>query len=279
MLTAALDLARRGLPVFPLWGAVQTRAGKRHVCGCGSAHIQDNNAAKHPYGRLAPNGLSDASTDEPRIREWWLSAPNGNIGLATGAVVVLDVDPRHGGDNSLRGLEERLGSLPLTWHVLTGGGGEHIYFRAPEDVEIRNSSSKVGPGLDIRGRGGYVVAPPSIHISGRRYAWSVDHHPDKVALAEFPASLVTTTASIKQSTAPAEWRELVSAQTGEGARNQTLARLAGHLLRRYVDPFVVLELCQLWNQERCCPPLSHDELVRTVNSICKRELARRKAAA
>ena len=277
MMNAVLDLVRRGLPVFPLNSALSFQDGK-FVCTCGT--LQCRNPAKHPWARLAPRGLLDASTDETRVREWWLSAPNANIGLATGRVVVLDIDPLHGGNESLQALEARCGALPLTWRAFTGGGGEHIYFRAPA-AEIRNSASKLGPGLDIRGAGGYVVAPPSVHISGRQYAWSVDHHPDEAPLAEFPECLRSATKNAGKIAAatPSEWRDLVSGIIPEGKRNHTLARLAGHLLRRYVDPHVVLELCRLWNMARCCPPLSPDEVVITVNSICRRELHRRKAAA
>ncbi len=202
-------------------------------------------------------------------------------GWLPGKVVVLDVDPGHGGNESLQAFEEKNGPLPLTWRVFTGGGGEHIYFRAPT-TEIRNSASKIAPGLDIRGSGGYVVAPPSVHISGRTYEWSVDHHPDEVPLAEFPDSLRNHLAISSEgkiaAAMPSEWRDIISEPLAEGSRNHTLARLAGHLLRRYVDPHIVLELCRLWNMARCCPPLPPDELVLTVNSICRRELARRKAA-
>ena len=198
-------------------------------------------------------------------------------GVATGNVIVLDVDPRHGGDHSLRQLEDRHGPLPLTWRAFTGGGGEHVYFRAPEGVEIRNNAGRLGPGLDVRGVGGYVVAPPSIHISGNQYVWNVDHHPDEVPLAALPEFL-TATAPINQATPPREWEDFVTSYIGEGGRNQAITRLAGHLLRRYVDPHITLELCRLWNQSHCYPQLPRDEVIITVNSICRRELARRKAA-
>ena len=275
---AALQLARDDAPVFPLHSALPFQDGK-FVCTCGSLGCR--NPAKHPVARLAPRGLLDASTDQTRIREWWLSTPNANIGLATGRLIVLDVDPRHGGDESLKQLQERTGPLPLTWRVLTGGGGQHIYFRAPTGVEVRNSAGRLGAGLDVRGVGGYVVAPPSIHISGRTYEWSADHHPDWVPLAGFPSFLLTKLANGGKNTgaAPSEWRDIVSGPIAQGSRNHTLARLAAHLLRRHVDPHVVLELCRIWNMARCCPPLPPDEVVITVNSICGREVARRKAAA
>jgi hypothetical protein len=105
--------------------------------------------------------------------------PDTGIAVRTGAesgLVVLDVDPQHGGDDTLAELLAAHGVLPITVECFTGGGGRHIYFRHPGG-EVRNSAGKVGPGLDIRGDGGYVVAPPSPHPSGRRYEWSVDGHP------------------------------------------------------------------------------------------------------
>jgi len=94
-----------------------------------------------------------------------------------------------------------------------------------------------------------------------------------------PEWLLPKTENRKEGAPSSEWRDLVSTCIVEGSRNQELTRLAGHLLRRYIDPYVVLELCRLWNQAKCCPPLPPDELVMTVNSICRREMDRRKAVA
>ena len=63
--------------------------------------------------------------------------------------------------------------------MITGGGGEHYYYRAPKGAAIRNNVGKLGEGLDLRGVGGYVIAPPSLHISGHPYVWSVDGTPTK----------------------------------------------------------------------------------------------------
>ena len=119
-----------------------------------------------------------ATTDTNTIQQWWLGqyADHG-IGIATGTqsgVFVLDVDVSEGktGDETLHELEKQHGSLPDTATVLTGSGGVHYYFQHPAGIEIRNDSGrKLGPGLDIRGEGGQVVAPPSIHQSGTPYSW------------------------------------------------------------------------------------------------------------
>jgi hypothetical protein len=96
-------------------------------------------------------------------------------------VVVLDVDPDHGGLKTLADLEEIHGVLPETSTVRTGGSGRHIWFAHPGG-RVANSTGRLGPGLDVRGDGGYVIVPPSRHVSGARYIWASEaalaHPPD-----------------------------------------------------------------------------------------------------
>lgn len=276
LLDAALDYARGGLPVFPCWPVLPMLPPRiSFLCGCGRLDCRD--PGKHPIGALVPNGLNNASTDEAKLRRWWTARPDANVAVATGAVVVLDVDPRHHGDASLAELERKHGALPTSAQVRTGGGGLHVYLQAPPGITIKNSAGKLGPGLDIRGTGGYVLAPPSKHISGNRYAWITPlgeriapMTPWMVAALQEPAH--------KQAATPDSWRTLIREGVAEGARNDALARVAGHLLRRYVDPHVALELLLAWNATRCRPPLPPGDIVVTVNSIARRELARRQSA-
>ncbi|MDP8974102.1 MAG: bifunctional DNA primase/polymerase [Actinomycetota bacterium] len=135
---AALSYARRGIPVFP--------------CEPGG---------KRP---LTYNGFFDATTDIGRVKDWWDRWPDANVGVPTGkgsGLLVLDVDPRDGGPESLAALERENGPLPETARARTGGGGVHVFFRYPAEKEVRNSAGWLGPGLDVRGEGGYVVVPPS----------------------------------------------------------------------------------------------------------------------
>ena len=277
LLEGALDLARRGLRVFPLHTAVALGDG-RFVCACG--RLKCNSPAKHPLPRLAPNGLRSASLSEAEVRHWRDVVPQANVGLVTGDVIVLDVDPRHGGDCSLEALERQHGELPADLaRADRRGRPPHLTF-SPPAVDIPNSVGVLAPGLDVRGDGGYVVAPPSVHISGRIYAWSVDHHPDEVPLAPMPEWLVralTTPASAGSAQSPSAWREIVRDGVAEGSRNKTIAKLAGHLLRRYVDPLGTLELMLALNAARFTPPLSREEVTNTVGSIARKERLRREA--
>lgn len=141
---------------------------------------------------LTKHGFKDASKDADTIRTMWQGAETtANIGIATGAasnVFVLDIDGEEG-EAALAALEEAHGALPETPEVQTGKG-RHLYFAYPEGAEISNSASKIGDKLDIRGNGGYVVAPPSIHPSGRAYSWHATRRPSKMAWAQAPQWLI-----------------------------------------------------------------------------------------
>jgi hypothetical protein len=187
MVDHALWYARHGWPVVPVYGLVEWADGL--PCRCRS-RAECPTPGKHPTLKGWP---SKASTDLDVIaRLWWID-PNVNIGIATGArsgIFVLDIDPEHGGDDSLDALIDEHGGLPDTVEVETGGGGRHIYFAYTDVGVIRNSVSELGPGLDIRSDHGYVVAPPSMHASGQRYEWELSSHPEEMPLAPPPTWLV-----------------------------------------------------------------------------------------
>ena len=125
--------------------------------------------AKEP---AVKRGFYAATTNPETIRRFWRVADR-NIAIRTGMasrVWILDVDGEDG-EASLRAFEAKHGALPPTWESLTARG-RHIWFRC--DCPVPCSASKIAPGLDARGDGGYVVAPPSIHPSGRVFVWSVD---------------------------------------------------------------------------------------------------------
>jgi hypothetical protein len=160
LLLAALEFAEQGYRVIPL----HTPSGES--CSCGKPDCAS--VGKHP--RTA-HGLQDATSDPATIRQWWKRWPDANVGKTTGpesGILVLDVDGKEG-EASLIALAKRGFILPDSYSVRTGSGGQHHYFLYPDGANVRNSQSKLAPGLDIRGAGGYVDAPPSMHKSGRRY--------------------------------------------------------------------------------------------------------------
>ena len=161
-LDAALIYARRGWPVFPCQSP--SSAG-----GCSCHHDDCASPAKHPR---IQGGLRAATTEEAQLRQWWARWPDANVAVRTGTVsglVVLDVDPDHGGDDSLERLLDRFGPLPDGRLVRTGSGGRHFYFAHPGGTVRNDTGRRLGPGLDVRGDGGYVIAPPSRHASGESY--------------------------------------------------------------------------------------------------------------
>jgi hypothetical protein len=137
-------------------------------------------------------GFNDATKNSTKIKRWWYSQPEKNLAIATGAisgVVVVDVDPRHDGNKSLTKLEAENGKLPETVLARTGGGGRHLYFRHPGGV-LKCRADLLGPGVDIKADGGYVIAPPSVHPSGQSYRWKRTRSPDEIPLADLPEWLL-----------------------------------------------------------------------------------------
>jgi hypothetical protein len=163
----ALGLAReRGFAVFPVWGCENGR------CDCGKADCRK--PGKHPCTKF---GFKEATTDSTTIERWWKERPTANIGIATGArsgVWVLDVDLHDAdGEETLRQLQEIHGRVPGTLAANTGGGGRHLFFRYDPSAPVgcNTGKDKNRPGIDVRGDGGYVIAPPSVHASGKQYEW------------------------------------------------------------------------------------------------------------
>ncbi len=206
----------------------------------------------------------------PEIAEWFQRWPEANIAIVTGIVsglVVLDLDPRHGVAASLERLNRAHGPLPDTVEASTGGGGRHLYFAHPGEV----TRNRVGllPGIDLRGDGGYVVAPPSAHGSGETYRWV--RSPEVLHPVPLPLWLLQDPVGegAPQGHPLSYWRRLLRDGVAEGARNDSIASLAGHLLRHGIDPQVVTELLLTWNGARCRPPLAEAEVLRTVASIVR----------
>lgn len=211
-----------------------------------------------------PHGLTEASADPEQVRAWWQRWPDAGVAIATGdGLLVLDVDGEVGAD-ALHELEREHGELPETVRAETGGGGEHYYFSA--NGELRNTAGKLGEVLDTRGVGGYAVAPPSPHPSGRRYEWDVG--PDEATPAPAPAWLL----SLLATPPPAAAASSNGADPiPEGRRNAELASLAGTMRRRGLDEAAIATALRETNQTRCRPPLGEDEVDAIAASVCRYE--------
>jgi hypothetical protein len=175
---AALAYAARGWYVLPLHDVTQGH------CSCGNEACKS--PGKHP--RL-DHWDETASTDPAQIEAWWQQWPGANVGILTGHrshLAVLDIDPRNGGDMALSDLEQCYAPLPETPLVLTGGQGRHYYFRLDGPLAICHPAY----GIDLQADGALVVAPPSLHTSGRLYTWEASSLPDDIPRAPLPAWLL-----------------------------------------------------------------------------------------
>jgi Bifunctional DNA primase/polymerase, N-terminal/Primase C terminal 1 (PriCT-1) len=265
-ITKALELIEFGWPVVPLHGVVYDPKGMP-LCSC-SKPKECRSPAKHPR---TSEGLKNASTKVDWVKVWWRRWPSANIGMVTGAtagIVVLDVDPAHGGEDSLDNLLVKHGKLPDTPEVLTGGGGRHLYFKHPGG-ELRNSAGQLGAGLDVRGDGGYVVGPGSTHISGRTYDWEASSTPDQVGVAPMPRWLVDGLTYSLRSTGSGCAPSAVGGYVREGGRNAWLTSMAGAMRRKGAEELALAQALWCINQEQCVPPLDKDEVLAIAKSVAR----------
>ena len=266
-LAAALEYARRGFRVFPLHSV---RDG---VCTCQEWRDKNDKGVcrtpgKHPRFR---NWQERATSDSDTIEEFWWNHKGSNVGVATGAVsgvFVLDVDPKSGGQESIDALVMKHGRIE-TLQALTGSRGKHFYFEHP-GKPVKNGVALL-PGLDIRGDGGLVVAPPSIHVSGQRYEWDgLDEFADTPVLPSPSWLLELIYGKRPDGDKP---RFELPAEISEGERNGTLHRYACSLRSSggglELDEILVAVLAV--NRSRCKPPLDDSEVKTLVESACHHE--------
>lgn len=255
-LQAALDYAQQGLRVLPLHTIVQ--GGK---CSCGNEACAS--PGKHP---LTPHGVKDASCEEKVVRNWWQRWAFANVGIATGGgLVVIDIDPRHGG--TLEALEEFVDTSDGTL-VETGSGGWHLYFLYDSSISLRNTTGQLGEGIDTRAADGYVVAPPSIHQAGGTYRWirgldEIYALPDEaLARLQKPArqsAHAHTVAPVQTENAPGK-----GGRVQKGRRNSEVFRWVCHLRRMDGSEQAILDMALAYNKSTCEPPLDEDEVRKIV---------------
>lgn len=243
---AAVEYINKGLAVFPL-----------------------KYRGKTP---LTINGCKDATTDAAIVKGWWQKWPNANIGIATGQksggliVIDLDIDDNKGldGYHTLRDWERTNGNLPDTWQSITGRGGNHLFYRSQKSVGNR---AGILEGVDIRGDGGYIVAPPSIHQNGRKYEW--EQSPDEFELVEADDVVFKLLDTKVNNSNDTEFKppEVVPV----GKRNDIMFKFSCSLQAKGLTDEAIIAAIRIENDKRCNPPLPEDELLRTINSALKHE--------
>lgn len=259
-LTCALSFIERGWSLIPVYGI--TTEG---TCACGN--LKCSSPGKHPRTK---NGVKDATLDESTIRRFCQVAYT-NIGIVTGrasGICVVDIDAKNGGDESLKKLELEYGALPKTITALTGHtNGEHRYFKYPANgIGCRTN---LLPGIDVRGDGGFVVAPPSRHLSGRYYIWEASGHPDEVALNNLPEWFLKLEKVETRKMIP---RNSLGDSTIEtGSRNATLFKIACSWRGEGHDYAAIEELLLIENKFRCQPPLTDSEVKNVAKSAVRYE--------
>ncbi len=227
------------------------------------------------------HGFKDATLDKKILDKQFQRHPEGNLGGRTGGnIFVLDLDQRLGlpsVEYTLHDIEEEFGKLPDTPYVMTGGGGLHFFFSNPDNLVLPGKPG-FRPGVDFKGDGGYVVLPPSIHPSGKSYEWDASFHIRDVPLAPIPRWLAQLAQKDRESapaTSNTEWKQLLQSGVGNGCRNVSLTKIAGHLFRRSVDDSLIAEILASLNKTIVSPPLCRSEVMSIFKSIQRKEIQRK----
>lgn len=222
---------------------------------------------KKPY---TPHGCKDAKRDPQAIKAWWKRHPDASIGVATGMpsnllVIDIDLDEDKGldGMRELREWEHDHKELPETVSAITGRGGSHLYFKYDGSEKYGNRAG-ILDGVDVRGDGGYVIAPPSLHPNGTEYQWEND--PDDTKMSGI-TDTVKEFLSIGHTSAQEAFK--LPDKIGAGKRNDTIYRLACSMQSKGASDEAILAACSSENKARCTPPLTDDEVEKLVGSALK----------
>jgi len=261
--TEALPLLGYGFSLIPVHHPVKG--------GCSCKRPDCSSPAKHPY----PARWQEVTSKQPdAIKAWWRGFGGDiNAGVVTGkasGVVVLDVDVRHGGLDSLENIQTKYGKLPDTATVETGSGGFHFYFKDPGG--IKNAVNIFESGIDFLGDNGFVVSPGSEHASGGTYGWYDEQTPDSVGFAQLPKWLYDLV--YKPPVSRVQTGTQIGTRVIEGGRNVWLTGLAGAIRNRGCGYKVILAALIEANLECCHPPLNDLEITLISKSISKYPITR-----
>ena len=233
-----------------------------------------NPVAPHQKIPIQKNWSKLPIPSEDTLKKWFEGKSN-NIAIRTGrisGIFVVDVDPKDGGDVTIAQLESYYGDLPTTVRVETPSGGWHLYFQLPENVTIRNSAStKLGAGIDVRGEGGQVVAPPSV-VNGVAYFSDGDEGPEnRKLIAHAPQWLIDKCVQTAKRVPKDQQNISHNLLHIEKGRNNALTSLAGTLRARGINENSILVSIRSFNVDHCVPPLEEAELVKIAHSVANYE--------
>ena len=243
-------------------------AALKYATEYGWAVFPCSSTSKKP---LTPHGCKDAKKSVGAIKAWWNKWPDASVGVATGTasnLIVIDEDLDE--DKGLNGYEEvsaweRInGKLPDTALCITGRGGYHLYYRYDKD-DIKNRAGLLD-GVDVRGEGGYVIAPPSMHPNGTEYQW--EDSPDEIALASVDGMVRKFLfGDNEKPRSAAEFKLPDRIQSGE--RNETLFKLACSMQSQGLPDAAIVAALEQTNQTACDEPLDTEELETIVSSALR----------
>jgi len=253
------------------------------ACSCRGGRTCTS-AGKHPRVRRQDAIQANDQTWSGWLKDW----PNMNLGILTGTesgVFAVDVDPRHGGDQSLEALLQANGPLPLTPSAGTGGGGMHYLFAIPPDVNIKNSvgnlqgSNGIAAGVDIRGDGGLIVVEPSTTKGAYRWGSGLPKRQDIAAAPGWLISAISASGRTRSHATATITPPLLShlhgftmpadASVFEGRRNNFLASAAGWLKKKGLSGVALIDMLKALNVAKCSPPVTDREVEQVASSINK----------
>lgn len=265
-LAAALDLAKHGFPVFPIKPWIENASDPKKAI----------DEAKEP---LIVNWQNLATVDLEQVAQVWNKVPDANIGIPTANFIVLDVDPRKGGDDTLAALE-LTEDFPATVESITWSGGTHRIYALPPHT-VAGNRVNLWPGIDIRSYGGLIVAPGST-IDNCEYRWREGHSPADLRPALAPQWLIDKVRAPRPKAKNAgeriveadeiawdkalEYIERRAPEAAEGGRNDAAFKTAAQLYDYGVSQEDAVELLEWWNTLKCRPPLERGEILHVANS-------------
>jgi Bifunctional DNA primase/polymerase, N-terminal len=264
---AARDAIARGFSLIPLKAFSHP--------GPNATEKELELAVKKAKSPMINNWQNEATTCAATFSQWFKAWPEANMGGTTDDKLVIDIDPRNGGEATFEFLQ-MVNDFPDTAESNTQSGGKHLIYVLPHGVRVKGGAHKLGPGVDVKSRGGYIALPGSV-IDGRPYTWANDR---PIALAPQWMIDVCKAAKAKGDNAgkrlveeddiaiemATDWMRDHAPTAEYGVIDDTTFIVATECFDYGVSLDTAIELVQNWNETRCNPPGDEDRLLVVVES-------------